>query len=654
MMRPWFIRVFSVLLFCLLSGQVLAGPQAADGDMVSLNFQDVTIRTVISTVSKLTGRNFVVDPAVRGKVTVIAAHPVRRDEVYSLFLSLLKVYRLAVVEGEHVSQIIPMDRARSSGQPLSDGGEAAGAFVTRLIRLKYIQAARLISVLRPLVPPKAYLAAVADSNMLIISDRAANCRRIAAIVAELDKARSGNFEIITLKYADAADLARVVQSLDDTARGKKGDIRVIADERTNSLIVAGPDFRLLQVKAVVKNLDTPVKEEGSTQVVYLRYARAKDLVKVLNDVPVADSAGGRKAASKAAARQKGRVSIVADENTNALVITAPPAVMRDLRRVIKRLDIRRPQVLIEAIIAEVSTGANLDLGVQWRATGLKSADESGVIGGTNFSSTTTPGINTLSSDAATAISGLGALSGLSLGYLEGSADILGTKVLNMAALLSAIASDADSNILSTPSLLTTDNQEAEIVVGNNLPFATGSYTSTGNNTPTNPFTTYERRDVGLKLKVRPQISEGDTIRLDIEQEVSNLSGSTGATTVGLDITTTRSIKTSVLVDDGKILVLGGLISDELKETEYRVPVLGSIPVLGWLFRYTSNTRSRKNLMVFLRPTIIRDNERSDVITFDKYDYLRRLQQDVNRQVRVSPGSERGDGPVLPERQEAAP
>jgi len=648
-----------MLLRLLLISALLAGPlsramAAGPDDRVSLNFQDVNIRTVISTVSKLTGRNFVVDPSVKGKITVIAGKSVRRDRVYPLFLSLLKVYRLAAVEGDQITQIIPMDRARASGQPLAVSKNPADAFVTRLIKLKYIQAEKLISALRPLVPPKAYLAAVADSNMLIISDRAANGERIAAIVAELDHARSGEMEIIPLKYADAGDIARVIQNLDTPGRRKKSELKVIADERTNSLIIAGRDFRLLQIKAIIKSLDSPIKEEGSTQVVYLRYARAVDLVKVLEALPVAGKAGGGAVSrKKAAAMNHKRLAIVADENTNALVITAPPAVMRDLRQVIRRLDIRRPQVLIEAIIAEVSTGAGFNLGVQWRSTDITSSDQNGVVGGTNFSSTDNPGINSLSGDPLNAISGLGALFGLSLGYIRGSADILGTKVLNMAGLLTALSSDADSNILSTPSLLTTDNHEAEIVVGNNLPFATGSYTSTGNTNPTNPFTTYERKDIGLKLKVRPQISEGDTVRLDIEQEVSNLSGSVTAVVAGLETTTTRSIKTSVMVDDGRILVLGGLISDELQETEHRVPILGSIPVLGWLFRYNSSSRSRKNLMVFLRPVIIRDKGKSDTITFDKYDYLRRLQGDFNGQVRRIPdGGE--SGPELPELGEGKP
>jgi general secretion pathway protein D len=336
------------------------------------------------------------------------------------------------------------------------------------------------------------------------------------------------------------------------------------------------------------------------------------------------------------------LNVQADESTNALIITAPPAVAKSLISVIRQLDIRRPQVMIEAVIAEVATGAGAELGVQWRATEVTSANESGLVGGTSFSGTAVPNINILSSGD---VSSLGAISGFNLGYLNGATDILGA-TLNLGALVSALASDSDTNILSTPSLVTMDNEEAEIVVGQNVPFSTGSYTSTGNNDPTNPFTTYERKDVGLKLKVVPQINEGNTIRLDIEQEVSNLVSTSTNNVVGLQITSTREIRTSVMVDDGKILVLGGLISDDIQETEQRVPILGSIPLLGWLFRYNKSTHDKRNLMVFLRPTILRDSEANNRITFNKYDYMRRLQQDFqDRGIALLPDSA---SPVLPE------
>jgi len=627
MMRPWFIRVFSVLVFCLFSGQSLAGPQAADGDMVSLNFQDVTIRTVISTVSKLTGRNFVVDPAVRGKVTVIAAHPVRRDEVYPLFLSLLKVYRLAVVEGDQIAQIIPMDRARSSGQPLFDGGEAAGAFVTRLIRLKYIQADRLISVLRPLVPPKAYLAAVPDSNMLIISDRAANCRRIAAIVTELDQARSGNFEIITLKYADAADLARVVQNLDDAARGKKGDIRVIADERTNSLIVAGPDFRLLQVKAIAKNLDTPVKEEGSTQVVYLKYARAKDLVKVLSEVPLAGKTGGKQPTRKLSPRT-GRVSIVADENTNALVITAPPAVMRDLRRVISRLDIRRPQVLIEAIIAEVTLSDAEKLGIQWSVLHNVNIEGNTYKGLAQGSS----GLEDLPSLAAqTFPPALGAAPDGGISYIL----FRSNKLMSM---VNALASESKVKILSSPRLLVRDQEEASIEVGSDIPTATSTTQTTTTDTLTQNI---EYRTVGIKLKIKPTISEDKTVVLDIEQEVSSKGESQQVGQSGnlFPTFTTTKAKTSIVVPDKQGILIGGIMQEKKDRSYQGIPLLSKIPILGPIFRYRVNSIVKKELVIIINPHVVSTRDEADVLTrtyMEKLRAVREFLQEKQGSINYSP------------------
>jgi len=375
-------------------------------------------------------------------------------------------------------------------------------------------------------------------------------------------------------------------------------------------------------------------------VVFLSYARAKDLLPILSAIePTAQGTKGKTPRQK---NNKG-FNIQADEATNALVITAPPSTMKSLLTVVRKLDIRRAQVLIEAVIAEISTGDGVELGVQWSSTSITSSNDDGVIGGTNFSSATNPSINQLRADPLTAAAGL---SGFNLGYLEGTANILGEEILNLGVLVTALSTNSDNNILSTPSLVTMDNEEAEIIVGNNVPFATGSYTSTGSDNPENPFTTYEREDVGLTLKVTPQINEGETIRLDLEQEVSNLTPSTSNTIVGLQVTTTRQIKTSVMVDDGKILVLGGLINDDIQETVQKFPLLGSIPILGWFFRYTKTTHEKRNLMVFLKPTILRDAETGNRITFDKYDYMRRLQMKMRDEgVSLLPDSEL---PILPE------
>jgi general secretion pathway protein D len=633
-------RRIATLVFPLLLGLTVltATPLSAavkekEPARVTLNFQDVDIATVVASVSKITGRTFIIDPRVKGKVTIIAARDVPEQEVYPILLAILQVHDFAAVEDGDVTKIIPLEQAKHDGwSPLPDGETEtpADSMVTTLIDLKHVAADKLIAVLRPLLPPKSYLAAQPDSNLLIISDRAGNIVRIQQLVDQLDQDRSGEIEVVKLQYAAATDVVKVITGLSGQQAkppGDSGSLKLIADERTNSVILSGGEGERLRAKALVAHLDTPIEVEGDTQVVFLKYAKAKDLTPILTKMEPAKTASPGQPAVPAAAARGLDFSIQADEATNALIITAPAATMKSLQAVIRKLDIRRPQVQIEAVIAEILTGVGAELGTQWRATGVQTSNDKGLIGGTNFSGGTNPGINALSGS----LSAFGTLAGFNLGYLKGTTTILGSEILNLSALVSALASDGDSNILSTPSLVTMDNEEAEIVVGQNVPFATGSYTSTGNSNPQNPFTTYERKDVGLKLKVTPQINEGDTIRLDIQQEVSNLTSDTAGSVVGLQTTSTRSIKTSVQVDDGRVLVLGGLISDDIQETVQKVPLLGDIPILGWLFSYTKSSHNKRNLMVFLRPTILRDQAQGSRITFDKYDYMRRLQEERGRE-----------------------
>ncbi|MCK4837332.1 MAG: hypothetical protein KAS94_00940, partial [Desulfobulbaceae bacterium] len=387
--------------------------------------------------------------------------------------------------------------------------------VTRLYKLKHVPADKLVAILRPLVASKSYLAAQVNSNMLIISDRAANIERLLKIVEQVDQPRSGDLEIIKLEYADARDVVQIIVGLEGKKpKGGSQDLRLISDSRTNSILLSGADSKVLKIKTLVSYLDTPIESEGATQVVFLRYAKAKDLLPILQG---GDFAKNGKAKTPKGGRPAGgpggvELNVQADESTNALIITAPPAVAKNILAVIRKLDIRRPQVMIEAVIAEVATGAGVEFGVQWRATDVTSNSDSGVIGGSSFSGEAVPNINVLSgggSEAAelAAAKLVAGMSGLTLGFLDGTTDLLGA-TLNLGALVSALSGDSDTNILSTPSLLTMDNEEAEIIVGQNVPFQTGSYTSTGSNDPTNPFTTFERQDVGLKLKVVPQINAG--------------------------------------------------------------------------------------------------------------------------------------------------
>lgn len=652
-------KIFSVWLLAVsllfISGQMaVAEKNSQDNNKITINFQDVDISTVISSVSRITGRVFIIDPRVKGKVTILASQEVAESELYPIFLSILQVHEFAAIEDGGVVKIVPLARVKHDSSALdfdgaTDKDRPADSMVTRLVKLKHVQAEKLVAILRPLVESKSYLAAQADSNMLIISDRSANIERLLKIIDQVDQPRSGDIEVIKLEHADARDLVQIIEGLEN-GRQKGGDIqdvRLISDTRTNSILLSGAEYKVLKIKTLISYLDTPVESDGTTQVVFLRYAKAKDLLPILQggDFAKTGERKGPKGAAPAPGANVVELNVQADESTNALIVTAPPAIAKNLMSVIRQLDIRRPQVMIEAVIAEVATGAGAELGVQWRATDVTSGNDTGVVGGTSFSGPSVPNINVLSSGTSAALGAMAAMSGFNLGYLNGSSNILGAS-LNLGALVSALASDGDTNILSTPSLVTMDNEEAQIVVGKNVPISTGSYTSTGNNNPTNPFTTYTRQDVGLKLKVLPQINEGDTIRLDIEQEVSNLVPDSKST-VGLQETSTRQIKTSVMVDDGKILVLGGLISDDVQEVEQRVPILGSIPLLGWLFRYSKTTHDKRNLMVFLRPTILRDSEANNRITFNKYDYMRQLQQDFNaRGIAMMPDDQ---APVLPER-----
>jgi general secretion pathway protein D len=470
--------------------------------------------------------------------------------------------------------------------------------------------------------------------MLVISDRADNVERIVRIIRRIDSSSSSGVDIVPLQHASAGDVVRILTSLLQSERRGRGGAGaapvVVADERTNSVLIGGDESDRLRLKALVAHLDTAMQSTGNTQVVYLHYADAKKLVPVLQSVVKGQAAKG----GKGAAVQAQDVEIAADESTNALVITAPPDMQRSLHGVIRRLDIRRAQVLVEAVIAEVSADNAAQLGVQFNAA--QNLDSRGPIGGTNFS---TAG----SSLTSVMRNPLSVGNGLSVGFIRGTSTLFGTQVLNIATLIQALASESSTNILSTPTLLTLDNQEAEIIVGQNVPFVTGRYTNTGATAGVvTPFQTIQRHDVGLTLKVKPQINEGNTVKLQIQQEVSSLTKSTQAADV---ITNKRSIKTTVLVDSGRIVVLGGLIDETHKENEQKVPILGDLPVIGALFRSRQSELNKTNLMVFLRPVILRDAGRARDYTDEKYDYIRAQQMALqSKGVFLMPGEK---APMLP-------
>lgn len=579
---------------------------------ITLSFIDADIQTVIDAVSKYTGQNFIIDPRVKGKVTVISQRPMDADQVYQVFLSILKVHGFAAIPGPEAIKIVPDVNAKQDAIDTVTGlpSTSSDELVTHVIEVKHVDANQLVPILRPLVPQRGHLAAVPSSNVIVIADSANNIARLVRIIQRIDTATGDEIEVIPLQHASASEVVRILTQLDSKdPKAAAERPRLVADDRTNSLLVSGDKSTRLRMKALIMHLDTPLDIGGNTHVVYLRNAVAKDLVPVLTGLSEETTKGKQPAGTVPGTA----VNIQADENTNALVITAPPDVFRSLKSVIAKLDVRRAQVLVEGIIAEVSSEKSRELGVQWAVDGR---DGNNAVGLVNFTIGT----------PITAYANLESPPN-PVGFNVGFGDFTGTN--KIAALFSALAGDSKTNILATPSLVTLDNEEAEIVVGQNVPFVTGSYANTGGGTtPANPFTTIQRQDVGLTLKIKPQINEGDAIKLDVTQEVSSLASSSQAADI---ITNKRAIKTSVMVDDGQIVVLGGLIQDDLLETEQKVPGLGDIPLLGWLFRYQRSSKVKTNLMVFLHPTIMKDNQRMLALTGEKYNYLRAEQTRVKEE-----------------------
>ncbi|ODB99448.1 type II secretion system protein GspD [Candidatus Thiodiazotropha endoloripes] len=488
--------------------------------------------------------------------------------------------------------------------------------VTRIIQVKNVTSAQLVPILRPLIPQEGHLAAYPDTNVLIISDRRRNVDRLMRIIEQIDQVSDSSIEVITLQHASSAEVVRILESLKPTAAkgASRSASKMVADERTNSILISGDPTERLRARVVIEHLDTPFDNEGNAQVVYLKYANAVDLVNVLTGVSENIDEGGQGKAAKGKSKPKVPVNIQADEASNALIITAPPDVFHSLQAIIRKLDIRRAQVLVEAIIAEVSYDKAKSLGVQWVVDGTP--DGQGPVGVINLGSPTITDV--YNSVVAGAGVPLGPGTSIGLGRFDSDR-------VNFAALIQALESDTTSNILSTPSLTTLDNQEAEIVIGQNVPFITGSYSSTGGTSNSvNPFQTVQREDVGLTLKVKPQINEGNSIQLEIEQEISsiNASASTGTSDI---VTNKRTIKTVVMVEDGATIVLGGLIQEDLQQTEEKVPLLGDIPLLGALFRSNKTSKVKRNLMVFLRPVVLRDAAISSQIASEKYNYFRAQQ-----------------------------
>ena len=597
---------------------------------VTLNMKGADINAVISSVAEATGKNFIVDPRVKGKVTIISSKSMKQSELFQVFLAILDVHNFAAIPvGNNIFKIVPDSEAKQSSTPDNGSGEE---IVTQVVEVKHISAAQLVPILRPLVPPQGHLAAHAQTNVLIISDRASNVNRLVKIIAKLDEPSGNEIEVIPLQHASASEVVRVLTNLlrnEQKGGRNSNNLNLVADERTNSILLGGDKSDRLSIKALIIHLDTPSETVGNTHVIYLHYAKASDLVKVLTGVGKVTIQGKQQGRGRSPVSNAGKnFDIQADDSSNTLVITAAPDIFRSLQQVIRKLDIRRAQVLVEAIIAELAANNTNELGIQWFADGSQSG--LGPVGVTNLGS---PGITSLGAltGASQAISS-GSLSSTttatsSLSSVLGAGLTLGlghfnSKTFNFGMLLRALAGASGANLLSTPNIVTMDNEQAEIFVGQEVSVPTGSFTQTNTST-SNPFTTYQPKQVGIRLKVKPQINAGDAIKLDIEQTVDAITaGSAGTANL---VTSKRSIKTSIMVDDGQIVVLGGLIGNDETTTVQKVPLLGDIPLLGALFRYKSTIKDKKNLMVFIHPSILRDAVETANISSAKYSAMREAQ-----------------------------
>ena len=631
-----FIRL--TLLFAMVLPLVAAAQQGAQ---ITPNYKDADIGQVIEAVSQVTGKNFIVDPRVRAQVTMLSNTPMSPDAFYEAFLAILQVYEFVAVPSGNVIKILPAATSRTlPANDLPDRvSSTSDELVTQVIQVRNVSAAQLVPILRPMMPQSAHLAAYPSANMLIISDRASNVNRMIRIVQRIDRTGDGDFEVVRLEHASANEIVRVINSV-NSAQGAEGagGARVVADDRTNSVLISGEASSRLRFRTLITHLDTPLEAGGDTQVRYLNYADAEKLAGKLKEQLVASSAAQPGAAAAPAASADKSVMIWAEPETNALVITAPPKTMRSLMTVIDRLDIRRAQVIIEAMLVEVSKDATRDLGVNWIVDG---SGDNFLVGLFNQPIAGVSLADVIRAADDPTAEGVTAPGGLTIG--GGRRQDSGT---NFAAILRALAGDGNTNVVSMPSVITLDNEEAQIKVAQEVPFLTGSFTNTGGTAgQVNPFQTIERKEVGNILKITPQITDENTILLKIEQEASGIAAAAAQVSSTDLVTNKRTITTRVLVDDGGMIVLGGLIEDRLTESESRVPGLGRIPIIGGLFRVRNTQKTKTNLMVFIRPRVVRTAEQAAIETNAKYNYLRNMQlEKKGGKVQLMPGETR---PMLP-------
>lgn len=606
----------------------------------SPNFKNTDINEFVNIVGRNLKKTMIVDPNVRGKINVRSYDLLTEEQYYQFFLNVLEVYGFSAVQVENnVVKIIRNKDAKTSSIPVvgNDSDFIGDEMVTRIVEVKNVTVRELVPLLRQLSDQAGggNVTNYDPANVIMLTGSAAVVNRLVKIIERVDRAGDQDVQIIKLQHASASEMVRIIEAMNKPEQGSKAGTptflipKIVADDRTNSVIVSGESQARERIAKLVSLLDSELESNGNTRVYYLKYSKAEDLVKVLEGVSKSIEAEESSGNSTKTRTKKRNVSIDAHEDTNTLVITAQPDMLRSLEAVIRQLDIRRAQVLVEAIIVEVYETDGVSLGVQWyhedggvtqftngqttltgvAAGALAARNTPGQRGSTVTSEsgavTVNPDQPDIEGDYGLIAQALGSVSGMMFGILDN----------DWGAIINAVNSDTNSNILATPSITTLDNEEAYFIVGQEVPIITGS--ATGNNN-SNPFQTVDRQEVGIKLKVTPQVNEGAGVQLTIEQEVSSVSGATG-----VDIAINkREIKTTVMADNGDTVILGGLIDEDVQESEQKVPLLGDIPIIGHLFKSTTNSMRKRNLMVFLRPTIIRDGKLMNEVTKSKYNYIR--------------------------------
>ncbi|MDB9844005.1 type II secretion system secretin GspD [Porticoccaceae bacterium] len=585
--------------------------EAIADEQVRINFRDADIRSVIESVAEITGKSFVLDPRVKGKVTIIAPEPIDSSLLYQAVLSAIQVQGFQAIEDGAVIRVVPFNQAFNFA-----GGSGNNQLQTEVLKIKYVQAATLVPVLKPMMSSGARLQAFSQSNYLVISDIRTNVDQVKRLLAQLDDPDQSAVEVINLEYISAAEAVHIAGQLKQL---QKQDLSLVEDGLNNRVIVSGPSIARASFKTMLKSLDLPSTKKGSVEVIYLDYSRASEMKPIVEGMLQSDIflrlAGEAGSKDKAKAAYK----IEIDELNNALVVAAPSAVIREIKNVVSKLDLSRPQVLIEAVIAELSEDQAKILGTELAYTSKR---RGGYL--TNFDQLLSTLLGAGLSGGLDSDSLGSAVSALPSSALAVAGDFDPDTGKGMGILIQALKKDGATNILSTPSVVTLDNEEAILSVGEEVPFVTGSFSSISSNTSSgNPFTTVNREEVGVMLKVKPQISKGNGVRLEIEQESSKVKGGEP----GLQTTSKSTMQTNVMIQDGELLVLGGLIEDQTTDSVSKVPLLGDIPLLGRLFRSSVKTGEKKVLMMFIRPTIIRTAEDARKLSKDKFEHL--ITRDLN-------------------------